>query len=164
MDFTLNRTWPIFYDYIPVYKIWIQYTNLFKRYWTETILCTGCTYTDRDDTIRPCEDSDQTLCFAASDLGSTLFTHAWPELIKLFSCSTQLSMKLSLLINNSWHFHIYRQRNFHAQLICLARMNLQLRFISRRNFMLSWVEHEKSFIILRPGSILRVNMAAIVFD
>ena len=26
-----------FYDYIPVYKIWIQYTNLFKRYLTETI-------------------------------------------------------------------------------------------------------------------------------
>ena len=30
-------TWPTFYDYIPVYKIWIQYTNLFKRYQTETI-------------------------------------------------------------------------------------------------------------------------------
>ena len=27
--------------------------------------------------------------------------------------------------NNSWHFHIYQQRNFHAQL-CLARNNLQL--------------------------------------
>ena len=26
-----------FYDYIPVYKISIQYTNLFKRYCTETI-------------------------------------------------------------------------------------------------------------------------------
>ena len=26
--------------------------------------------------------------------------------------------------NNSWHFHIYQQRNFHAQL-CLARKNLQ---------------------------------------
>ena len=25
------------YDYIPLYKIWIQYTNLFKRYRTETI-------------------------------------------------------------------------------------------------------------------------------
>ena len=32
------------------------------------------------------------------------------EVIKLFSCSTQLSMKFSLLINMkmpSWHFHIY---------------------------------------------------------
>ena len=27
--------------------------------------------------------------------------------------------------NNNWHFHIYWQRNFHAQL-CLARKNLQL--------------------------------------
>ena len=27
--------------------------------------------------------------------------------------------------NNSWHFHIYKPRNFHTQL-CLARKNLQL--------------------------------------
>ena len=68
-----------------------------------------------------------------------------PEVIKLFSCSTQLSMKFVLLINLklltilnsfllniaehenfsankyenanlSWHFHIYWQRKFHAQL------------------------------------------------
>ena len=37
MDFTLNRTWPTFYDYIPVYKISIQYTNPFERYRMETI-------------------------------------------------------------------------------------------------------------------------------
>ena len=37
MDFTLNPTWPTFYDYVPVYKISIQYTNPFKRYRTETI-------------------------------------------------------------------------------------------------------------------------------
>ena len=31
-----------------------------------------------------------------------------PGVIKLFSCSTQLSIKFSLLINmNSWHFRIY---------------------------------------------------------
>ena len=31
-DFTLNRTWPIFYDYMPAYKIWIEYNNLlFKK-------------------------------------------------------------------------------------------------------------------------------------
>ena len=37
--FTLNQTWPtcIFCDYIPMYKIWIQYTNLFKKYWKEII-------------------------------------------------------------------------------------------------------------------------------
>ena len=27
--------------------------------------------------------------------------------------------------NNSWHFHIYKQRKFHGQL-CLAKMTLQL--------------------------------------
>ena len=33
---TLNRTWPTLYDYIPVFKISIQYTNPFKRYRMET--------------------------------------------------------------------------------------------------------------------------------
>ena len=37
MDFTLNQTWPIFYNYMLVYKIWIQFTNLFKSYGAETI-------------------------------------------------------------------------------------------------------------------------------
>ena len=32
MDFIRNRTLPVFYDYIPVYEIWIQYDNVFKRY------------------------------------------------------------------------------------------------------------------------------------
>ena len=32
-----------------------------------------------------------------------------PEVIKLFSCSTQLSMKFSLLINMKMHFHICRE-------------------------------------------------------
>ena len=31
MDFTLNQIWPTFYDYIPVYKISIQYTNPFQK-------------------------------------------------------------------------------------------------------------------------------------
>ena len=31
-----KSNWPTFYDYIPVYKISIQYTNPFKRYRTET--------------------------------------------------------------------------------------------------------------------------------
>ena len=33
---TLNGTWPIFYNYMLVYKILIQFTNLFKSYGTET--------------------------------------------------------------------------------------------------------------------------------
>ena len=40
MDFTHNRTWPVFYDYILVYEIWIQFTNVFKRYCPETIFRT----------------------------------------------------------------------------------------------------------------------------
>ena len=38
-----------------------------------------------------------------------------PEVIKLFSCSAELSMKLFLLINvkmpTIWHFNIYEQEN-----------------------------------------------------
>ena len=37
MDFTCNRTWPVFNDCIPVYEIWIQYITVFKRYRLETI-------------------------------------------------------------------------------------------------------------------------------
>ena len=54
-----------------------------------------------------------------------------PQVIKLLSCSAQLSMKCSVLINvkiptlYSCHVHINWRRSFHAQL-CLARKNLQL--------------------------------------
>ena len=49
---------PTFYDYIPVYKISIQYTNPFKRYRTETKSVTYGTdgtdvRTDSGDTICP---------------------------------------------------------------------------------------------------------------
>ena len=50
--------------------------------------------------------------------------------------------------------------NFHAQL-CLARQNLQLLVIwdlfSMTNFMLSWVEHEKSFITSGPEHLFSVR-------
>ena len=81
-------------------------------------------------------------CLISADSDQTT---SGPEVIKLFSCSTQLSMKFVLLINLklltilnsfllniaqnenftankyenancSWLFHIYKQRNFHAQL------------------------------------------------
>ena len=64
-----------------------------------------------------------------------------PEVIKLYSCSTQLDMQFYLLINQtlpistvdfmlgiaeseifyvyaiiSWHFHIHKQRKYYAQL------------------------------------------------
>ena len=40
-----------FYDYTPVYEIWIQYTNVFKRYRLETIVLD--VLTDKGDTICP---------------------------------------------------------------------------------------------------------------
>ena len=54
--------------------------------------------------------------------------------------------------NNSWHFHIYKQRKFHAQQCFARKLEIvsNLIFISRRNFMLSWVEHEKRFITSGP--------------
>ena len=58
--------------------------------------------------------------------------------------------------NDSWHFYIYYQRNFHTQL-CLARTKnaiiSNLRIISRKNFMLSWAEHEKRFITSGPENV-----------
>ena len=53
-----------------------------------------------------------------------------PKVVKLFLCSTQLSMKFSLLINMKMPtivgiFIFIKQRNFHAQQY-LARKNLQL--------------------------------------
>ena len=47
-----------------------------------------------------------------------------PEVIKLVSCSTQLSMKVFLLIyvknaNNCWHFNIYEQEN---SILCLSEL------------------------------------------
>ena len=61
MDFTLNQTnLQFIYDYLPVYIISIQYTNLIKRYRTET---TCVTYgTDRTDGTDVRSDSDGTLC------------------------------------------------------------------------------------------------------
>ena len=52
----------------------------------------------------------------------------------LFSCSTQLSMKNSLLIN--------------MKLQTIVGMFV---FSSKENFMFNSVEHEKSFIFSRPG-------------
>ena len=65
------------------------------------------------------------------------------KIIKLFTCSTQLRMEFSLLINMKMPtiaFYIYEQRNFHAQLF-IARKNLQLDLLAEFSM-------KKSFIIL----------------
>ena len=76
-----------------------------------------------------------------------------PEVIDFFSCSTQLSMKFSLLINIKLAFSyllaekILRSAMFSKKEFAIVS---NLRFISRTNFMLSWVEHENSSIISSP--------------
>ena len=72
-----------------------------------------------------------------------------------FFCSTQLSMKFVLLINlklltiaNSFLLIIAEHENFSANKYENVGIFI---FISRENFMLSWVEHEvKSFINSGP--------------
>ena len=82
---------------------------------------------------------------------------------KLFSCSTQLSMKFSLLINTCMkmstivgifiHYLLAEKSSCSAMYskIEFAIVN-NLRLISRTKFMLSWVQHEKSFITSGPES------------
>ena len=60
--------------------------------------------------------------------------------------------------NYCWHFQIYLQRKFHAQLSWAWEIKMKMPtivgifiFISRENFMLIWVEHEKTFITSGSG-------------
>ena len=81
-----------------------------------------------------------------------------PKVIKKFSCSTQPSMKFVLLINlkllataNSFLLNIAEHE---ISLIINMKMPTFVGIfisISRENFMLSWVEHEKRFITSGPG-------------
>ena len=82
-----------------------------------------------------------------------------PEVIKLFSCSTQLSMKFQLLIKTKTPtnkevscFKSLRCCIYHADK-CLNANNWHcwhFNIISRINLVLSCVEHEKSFITSGP--------------
>ena len=80
-----------------------------------------------------------------------------PKIIKLFSCSTWLSMKFSLLINMKMPtivgiFIFISKEIFMLSYVSKIEFAIvsNLRFISRTNFMLSLVEHEKSFITSDP--------------
>ena len=69
-----------------------------------------------------------------------------PEVIKLFSCSTQLRVKFQLLIK-------YRQlKKLLSDVVFIMLINVKmptfvgiLTFMSRINFVLTWVEHEKVY-------------------
>ena len=81
-----------------------------------------------------------------------------PEIIKLFSCSAQLSLKFSLLINMKKStivgiFIFISRESFMLSYFSKKEFGMivsNLRFISMKKFMLSWVEHEKSFITSGP--------------
>ena len=80
----------------------------------------------------------------------------WPEVIKLFSCSIQPSVKFSLQIKFKLltfaifvMLNIAEHENFSANMKMPTIVGIFI-FISRENFMLRCVEHEKSFITLGP--------------
>ena len=100
--------------------------------------------------------------FQGSGGGVVCKKNTGPKVIKLFSCSTQLSMKFSLLINTKmpsivgiFIFSYLLAEKFSCSAMFskkeFAIVN-NLRFISRTNFMLSWVEHEKRYITSGPGA------------
>ena len=82
-----------------------------------------------------------------------------PEAIKLFSCSTQLSMKFIMLINVKMPTIVgiltfISMLNETSESLKARKVGLfqQFSFISNWNFMLRWVEHEKSLITSGPWS------------
>ena len=77
------------------------------------------------------------MCLAFGLTEFVLWVKAFPEVIKLFACSTQLSMTFSLLID-----------------VKMPIMFGIFLFSSSGNFMLSRVEHEKSFITSGPGYLV----------
>ena len=81
-----------------------------------------------------------------------------PEVIKRFSCSTQLSMKFVQLKNlklltiaNSFLLNIVEHEIFSANKY--ENVVGIFIFISRENFMFSWIEHEKKITTSEPGLI-----------
>ena len=84
----------------------------------------------------------------------------WHEVIKLFSCSTELSVKFQMLIKTimlkNKDFSCFQTLTVDVVFIMLINVKMPtivgiLTFMSRINFMLSRVEHEKSFITSGPG-------------
>ena len=83
-----------------------------------------------------------------------------PEVIELFSCSTQLSTKFILLINVKMPTIVGILTFMSDKIQHLRGLKQEtslfvgiLVFMSGWNFVLSWVEHEKSFITSGPGHV-----------
>ena len=85
------------------------------------------------------------------------FSAPCPEVIKLFSCSAELSLKFSLLINMEMPTIVAMFCKKEFVIVCDLRVKefaivSNLRFICGTNFMFSRVEPEKSLIT--PGPYL----------
>ena len=83
-----------------------------------------------------------------------------PEVIKLFSCSTQLSMLFQLSITNMLKVKTLLAFKL-SDLVFIKLINVKmstivgiLTFMSLINFMLSWVEYEKKFYNLGSWSLV----------
>ena len=73
---------------------------------------------------------------------SLVFAKSGPEVIKLFSCSTQMSMKFSLLINMKMP----------------TKVGIFI-FIGRDNFMLSYILQEKIVVVINLRFICRPELS-----
>ena len=90
-----------------------------------------------------------------------------PKVIKLFSCSTQLSMKFSLLIDMKMPTISYLLAEKFSCSAMFSKKEFAIvssfRLISRANFVLSWIEHEKKFYNLGAGVLFAIDFS-IRFD
>ena len=85
-----------------------------------------------------------------------------PRLKSFFSCSTQLSTKFQLFVSTKIQRKIFLAPSL-SDVIFIMLINVKIptvvglsTFLSRINFVLSWVEHWKSFITSRPGFVTHV--------
>ena len=102
-----------------------------------------------------------------SQLSSLVCVITWPRGYKTFLCSTRMSTKFQLLIKTKipTDEEVYC---FKSRKCCIYRANIVkmpttvgiLTFMSRINFVLSWVENGKSFITLGPA---RKGLTACLF-
>ena len=88
------------------------------------------------------------------------------EVIKLFSCSTQLRMKFVLPMKIK--YQQFKRSAYTAELSMKFFLLINIKmptnvgiliFISRKNFMLNWVEYEKSFMTLGSGRGFRIKLS-----
>ena len=111
--------------------------------------------------LRCCRSSSSSssaegVVWSRSTLKQWCFFNIWPEVIKLFfmlNSTCQLSTKFQLLIKTEIptnekvsFFKSFRCSIYPADKCKMPTIVGILTFMSRINFVLSWVEHEKSFI------------------